>query len=373
MQYKRILMSCLIVILILCTSMVAIGAADQTAPLELAVEVSSSTAVSEEPFVLEAGDSIEVSISIDSNPGVKAFELWLKYDPAALTLVKKDGEVDFTLGSVGKDLDLVVRERAADIVQFAAFPENELTATGKIATIKFTVKEGYHGTLSLALVRTELMSSGFDLYDVKVTNKAETLHVHKFTAAPTVKEASCTEAATSTYKCDSCKEDVVVTTAPALGHDYSTEWTVDTAPTCTTEGSKSHHCTRCVDKADVTVVPVVDHTYTDWTIEKEATCTEAGSKHHLCTVCGAKLDVTPIEKIGHTPVDYEDVDPTKDSVGYYGGKYCSVCNEVLEERTELPKVNDYTWLYILVAVVVVVAIGGGVCAYFFIFKKKNVR
>ncbi len=38
---------------------------------------------------------------------------------------------------------------------------------------------------------------------------------------------------------------------PALGHDFSPEWTVDIEPTTTTVGQKSRHCSRCDEVTDV--------------------------------------------------------------------------------------------------------------------------
>ena len=51
------------------------------------------------------------------------------------------------------------------------------------------------------------------------------------------------------------------TTIPALGHEYSEEFTVDTEATCTKEGSKSKHCTRCDSKTDVTIIEAKGHNY----------------------------------------------------------------------------------------------------------------
>jgi hypothetical protein len=62
-----------------------------------------------------------------------------------------------------------------------------------------------------------------------------------------------------------------------LGHDHSTEWTVDLAPTCTQAGSKSHHCSRCDDKADVTEIAPNGHDYE---------CTVSGDKViYICRDC----------------------------------------------------------------------------------------
>lgn len=42
---------------------------------------------------------------------------------------------------------------------------------------------------------------------------------------------------------------------PALGHDFSDEWTIDKEATLESAGSKSHHCSRCSEKSDVTEIP----------------------------------------------------------------------------------------------------------------------
>ena len=108
---------------------------------------------------------------------------------------------------------------------------------------------------------------------------------HNYSSAWTTdKAATCKEAGSKSHHCTRCNEkaDITVidktahtpgvaatcTTAQictvcnqtvnsALGHNYSTEWTVDKAATADTEGQKSHHCTRCDAKTDITVIPKV--------------------------------------------------------------------------------------------------------------------
>ena len=74
-------------------------------------------------------------------------------------------------------------------------------------------------------------------------------------------------------------------TIDKLGHDHSTEWTEDVAPTCTTVGSKSHHCSRCDDKADVTEVEALGHSFTDYKSNDDATYTEDGTETSKCDRC----------------------------------------------------------------------------------------
>ena len=86
----------------------------------------------------------------------------------------------------------------------------------------------------------------------------EETHTHNYVSKVT-KEATCTEAGVLTYTCTSttgtCDKKTYTEAIPATGHKFSTEWTIDVAPTDTTPGSKSHHCTVCDAKTDVTVIP----------------------------------------------------------------------------------------------------------------------
>ena len=77
-------------------------------------------------------------------------------------------------------------------------------------------------------------------------------------------EATCTEEGVKVYICESCgntKEE----TLPALGHDFSEEWTVDKEPTFAEKGSESRHCTRCDEVTDVKAIPVLTFTDVDET------------------------------------------------------------------------------------------------------------
>ena len=166
----------------------------------------------------------------------------------------------------------------------------------------------------------------------------------------------------------------VVDISKALGHDYSTEWTVDSESTCTEEGSKSHHCTRCDSKTDKTIIPANDHSYcewvatieptcteegsqyktcsacgdtvteaiealghdysTEWTVDSEPTCIDEGSKSHHCTRCNSKLDKTTIPANGHSYGDWiVTLEPTCTEKGSHY-KTCSVCGDVVTETIE---------------------------------------
>ncbi len=94
------------------------------------------------------------------------------------------------------------------------------------------------------------------------------------------KAPTCTETGWDSYNtCAHCDYTSYAEKA-ALGHDYSSEWTVDIPETCTTDGSKSHHCTRCEEKNNDTAIPKAGHCF----ISTSKT-DENGDKVYFCEKC----------------------------------------------------------------------------------------
>lgn len=128
---------------------------------------------------------------------------------------------------------------------------------------------------------------------VKVHNCENHWDNEKITTPPT-----CTKTGVKQYTCTICSE-TKTEEIPALGHDYSSDWTIDTAAACETVGSKSHHCTRCDSKKDITEIPASGkHTWNNGVITKPATIAKEGVKTYTCTVCG----VTRTETIAKLPM-----------------------------------------------------------------------
>ena len=117
-------------------------------------------------------------------------------------------------------------------------------------------------------------------------------HVHSYVSEIT-KMPTCTAGGEITETC-SCGQKMVNSTS-ALGHSYSTEFTVDEEPTCTQEGSKSKHCTRagCDAKTSVTSILKLPHTGATAVVENkvEAKCEAKGSYDEVvyCSVCNAEI------------------------------------------------------------------------------------
>lgn len=149
------------------------------------------------------------------------------------------------------------------------------------------------------------------------------------------KAATCTEVGWNAYDTCSRCDYTTYEEIGALGHDYATEFTVDTAATCTTDGSKSKHCSRCEDKSEVTVINKLGHDITHHGAQA-ATCTGIGwSAYDDCSRC----DYTTYEEIGALGHDYEteftvDIAATCVKVGSKS-KHCSRCESQIEV-TEIP-------------------------------------
>ena len=215
-------------------------------------------------------------------------------------------------------------------------------------------------------------------FDFTVTYPTECTK-HDWNEGKVTTEPTCTKEGIKTYTCKNCAT-TKTETIKTLGHDYSSEWTIDKEATCKEEGSKSHHCTRCDDKKDVTVIPKTDHhfdngiettkatctkdgvkTYTcrdckrtktetikalghdysnDWTIDKAATCTQEGSKSHHCMRCSSKKDVTVIPKTSHNWSNWSIVEQATTKNEGKERRTCRTCN--LKEERSIAKLKVET-------------------------------
>ena len=268
---------------------------------------------------------------------------------------------------------------------------NEETNKQESHTLEYNKKSGlYEG---LFTIKSNMPSGHWFLFDIEVYDTTDNYglesffigdkhwiivtrnnkDVHKWNEGIVTTEPSCTKEGIKTFECSICNK-TKIQAINALGHNYSSDWTIDKKATCTESGSKSHHCTRCDEKTGVTVISKLSHdfdngvittsptctksgvkTYTckdckttkievvkalghdysnEWTIDKKATCTESGSKSHHCTRCDSTVDETVIPKLSHDWILTSTVNPTRD---HEGKKVytCNLCKETKEES--IPK------------------------------------
>ncbi len=124
------------------------------------------------------------------------------------------------------------------------------------------------------------------------------------------KVPTCTETGVDYKTCTVCDFEETKST-DALGHDYSSEYTIDIEATCTVNGSKSRHCSRCDSKADVTAINAKGHSFGDWILRTSPTCTETGVDYRVCSDCKFE-ETNSTDALGHDYsvfVEYQTAHP----------------------------------------------------------------
>lgn len=165
--------------------------------------------------------------------------------------------------------------------------------------VSFTVSDKYiekvivNGTEALTDSGEYTLPSADSKYEIVAVDKAGNETVYNVTVNDghtygdwvIDKSADCTNNGEKHRVCSICghRDDAEI---PALGHDYSNEFTVDIEPTCTTDGEKSKHCLRCDNRTDITVIDALGHSFSEWKTVVSPDCTNSGSRQRACTVCG---------------------------------------------------------------------------------------
>ncbi|MBR3868760.1 MAG: dockerin type I repeat-containing protein [Clostridia bacterium] len=170
--------------------------------------------------------------------------------------------------------------------------------------------------------------------------KLEPGHKHSYTdvvTAPTCKDKGFT---THTCACG----DVVVDTYTDPTDAHTPVVVPGKAPTYQdtglSDGEKCSLCGKILKEQEVIDKLPTDHTheYTDTVVAP--TCKDKGYTKHAC-VCGDTYIDTYIDVTDkHTPVIVPGKPATKTETGLTDGEKCSVCDKVLKEQTEIPKITD---------------------------------
>lgn len=155
---------------------------------------------------------------------------------------------------------------------------------------------------------------------------------HDFTGEWTVtKPVACTESGVKARKCSRCKE-TEKETIPATGHTEAEDAAV--AATCTTAGKTAgSHCLVCntIIKAQEEI-PATGHSFGKWEKVKAPTCMGRGSVKRACDICGY-IEIKDIAANGHVwNTDYTvDKQPTCTETGSKS-IHCRNCREVKDVK-----------------------------------------
>lgn len=163
--------------------------------------------------------------------------------------------------------------------------------------------------------------------------------------AVVILEPTCTEKGLTQYTCSRCGDTYTLET-DALGHDFSSEFTVDRAATCTDPGWESRHCSRCDATTDGREIGLAPH---DYSVEVEgsrvdATCVAEGSVQMQCSVCGtqkAELTILPKDPNNHVHIgDWEVETPATCGAAGTEVRKCLDCDATIESR-EIPATGEH--------------------------------
>ena len=320
MGTKKRILSVLVVVAMLVSTVVTAVFADSN----FTVTASSVTA--------EAGDTVNVTISLANNPGVIALRLAIGYDSDVLTLTNiSDG------GLLGSESHTSYISDGVSHYDLSANPyklywingeaTTNYTSNGTAATLTFSVANDaalgeYPITVSVLDSQATNGTSGqTEVACAAVNGKVTVQHVHSYGAWTSV------DANNHKRVCACGAEEVEA-------HTWDSG-VVTTPATHTSTGVKTYTCTVCGATKTETIAKLEGHTYGEWTsvdannhhrvcecgaeevgvhtwdsgvVTTPATHTSTGVKTYTCTVCGATKTETIAKLEGHTYGEWTSVD-----------------------------------------------------------------
>ena len=265
------------------------------------------------------GDTVEVVLTLNNNPGISYFKVQIGYDAQKLAFkeIKTNTNFSLTPGNPEKNPYSVVFTAAGGMNQNP--PVN-----GEVCVLVFDIldKTSSIGTSALDLIVVEVNSSdtpgeiititdqfiGTDgsveikdvdcEHDFTITKVDDNQHkkvcsicereyfeAHAWDEGKVTKEPSCTEAGVKTYSCPVCGGTKTETIA-ALEHDWD-EGTVTKEPSCTEVGEKTYSCSRC-EETKTEEIAALGHSFTNYVYNNDATTAKDGTETAECDHgCGA--------------------------------------------------------------------------------------
>jgi len=347
MQPKKLITLFLAVILT-CFLAVSIFAVEDD-PLTIAVEVSSSTAISaKSDLCVKAGDEIKVKITVETTPeNISFYQFKINYDAKAFTLKTESGSVAYTKGAAANGNDLFVKTPAAGVVSCFTFGDKGYLTTGDLITLTFTANSNFDASTKISFENVDFCKPNGDSV-VPTVKAGSNVQLHNF-GEPVVVEGNCVTKGSTTYTCSVCEYKLVIEGNEPGGHKFDAEKAEEkylkAAATCTTKAVYYKSCSVCGEKDTNTFEygEAAQHKFEDMITNNlkyqaaPADCVNAAKFYYSCSVCGEKGTETFDfgAALGHKEVVDKAVAATCTTAGKTEGKHCSVCNEVLVAQTEV--------------------------------------
>ena len=303
------------------------------------VYAASAATIATTSASVEAGDTVYITVSLTSNPGLTYIKLNLSYDTDALTLFGvQNGEIieDLTRGK-----------------GYVWSTSKASTKTGTLATLIFSVStSASEGNYPITITCTEASNRNNDV-DVSIQSATITVTpkqcVHEMESY-SYEEPTCQKEGSHILKCSLCGEtktttlDVVDCVAEAeadcvhdseckfcgkvleaaYGHKYRSHII---EPTTEDEGYTEYTCMRCGDYyQDDFLPPIQEHQHSYQVYQTvSATCTKDGYTLYKCNGCGSTYQDNVVTANGHKYSE-KNIAPTCQEYGYILHT-CTVCGD----------------------------------------------
>ncbi len=289
----------------------------------------------------QPGDTVTLSVSLSSNPGLISMKFTISYpEDLELTGVSNTG----TLGGWTTPSPTISSPYTIRWADSLAAANN--TANGKLVRLTFKIKDSAapgKKTVKLNFSESRDVDGGknsFNSDSATVTvncathsygdwakadgsnhsrtcsacGKAET-QKHGWNGGTVTKEASCKEAGTKSFTCTTCDATKTEDIPKTNDHKYGAWSKKD-------DSSHQRTCSVCEK------VATEKHKWNSGTVTKAASCKEAGVKTYTCSVC----DATKTEDIPKTSDHKFSAWSKKDGASHQ--RACSVCEKAETQKHE---------------------------------------
>lgn len=279
------------------------------------------------------GDTVTLSVTLNSNPGLVTMTIRVSYDTSVLQLtnVSNPGLL------VGAQFNTIYGSPYTISWVDGATTTNN-TKTGAIATFTFKILDNAKigdSTVTLQFVDsydTDYNENSFTATSGKVTvtckhsygswskvndtthkrtcsicQKDETAN-HSWNGGSVTKPASCKETGVKTYTCTTCNATKTETIAKTTDHKYGS-WTK------VNDTTHKHTCSVCSKEE------TANHTWNGGSVTKPASCKETGVKTYTCTACNATKTESIAKTTTHSYGNWSKVNDTTHK------HTCSVCSK----------------------------------------------
>ncbi|MBQ5328769.1 MAG: hypothetical protein J6J15_06285 [Oscillospiraceae bacterium] len=312
------------------------------------------TASSAEYVLGDENKIVEITFSLDENPGFASFNLYLVYDDTKLTLK------EIVSGSVLTGM-LGANNPANNAVGAIGFTNN--VGTGSLFTAKFEVNTDTVGKYDITLGKGNNGSfanaSGVQVPFTVVPGSvtvvcAEHNYINVEDEKYVVTPATCTVPGVYYVSCSACGIKGGTTfVGNTIPHTFDKQEATDeykaSDATCSVPAAYYFSCSVCGEKGTETFNTEVDaeaHAWDDGEITTVPTCMEEGVRTYICqnNTEHTKTEAVEIDENNHTGVNHIEgyVAPTCGTEGYTGDTYCE-CGEKVADGEAIPATGEHVY------------------------------